>query len=413
MSPKLLAMYLPQYYPFPENDTWWGKGFTEWTNVTKARPLFDGHYQPYLPTDFGFYDLRVRQTRREQIEVAKAHGIDGFCYHYYWFSGKRLLDVPVDDMLADKESDMPFCLCWANENWTRRWDASESEILIAQEFGPDDDLNFIDDLLPFLNDPRYIRIGDAPLLIVYRPHKLPDVKKSIQIWRARCREMGIENIFLVAALTHGNESYEEAGFDAGLQFPPHNLRALNWSRNFDLSDQIGFYQEFSGTVYDLPDLAEFYLSREYEGTNVFPTVSPCWDNTARMGDRAQIFLNGTPENYEYWLRSAAEKAQRNLDNDRQFVFINAWNEWAEGCHLEPDRRYGRQFLEATRRVKDGSSQADRFVHRGYVSQTYERRPESATGELRFGRTHSRVTTSKLKKEIKRLGAQIARIFSYR
>jgi len=403
-------MYLPQYYPFPENDTWWGKGFTEWTNVTKATPLFDEHYQPHLPTDFGFYDLRVRQTRREQIEVAKAHGIDGFCYHYYWFSGKRLLDVPVDDMLADKESNMPFCLCWANENWTRRWDASESEILIEQKFAPDDDRNFIDDLLPFLKDPRYIRIGDAPLLIVYRPHKLPDVKKSIQIWRERCREMGVGNIFLVAALTHGNEAFRDVGFDAGLQFPPHNLRATHWSRNFDLTGKIEFYKEFSGSVYDLPDLAEFYLGREYEGANVFSTVSPCWDNTARMGSRAQIFLNGTPENYEYWLRSAVEKTRRDMAADQQFVFVNAWNEWAEGCHLEPDRRHGRKFLEATLRVKQGVSQADQFVHRGYAQASGEMPHGTTRGAGHLGRTHSPLTTSKLKKEIKRLSAHLARPF---
>lgn len=410
MSPKLLAMYLPQYYPFPENDAWWGKGFTEWTNVTKAVPSFDRHYQPHLPTDFGFYDLRVRQTRREQIEVAKAHGIDGFCYHYYWFSGKRLLDVPVDDMLADKESDMPFCLCWANENWTRRWDASESEILIAQEFGPDDDRNFIDDLLPFLNDPRYIRVGDAPLLIVYRPQNLPDVKKSIQVWRDRCREKGINNIFLVAALTHGNDSYEDVGFDAGLQFPPHNLREANWSRNFDLSNQIEFYEEFSGSVYDLSDLAEFYLNLEYNEPTVFPTVSPCWDNTPRMGPRAQIFLNGTPENYEYWLRSALEKVRREMPGDRQFVFINAWNEWAEGCHLEPDRRYGRQFLDATLRVKQGTSQVDHFAHRGYVPQNEFATSVGRQSTGRLGRTPSPMTVSKLIKEIKRLGSQLKRRF---
>ncbi len=162
--PKLVAFYLPQFYPFEENNKWWGEGFTEWTNATRAQKLFRGHYQPQLPAEFGFYDLRVRETRRQQIRVAKAFGIDAFCYHYYWFSGKRLLDVPVDDMLADPGSDMSFCLCWANENWTRRWDAAEHEVLIAQEYKPGDAEQFIDDIVPFLRDQRYLRVDGNPFI---------------------------------------------------------------------------------------------------------------------------------------------------------------------------------------------------------------------------------------------------------
>ena len=175
---KLVAFYLTQFHPTPENDLWWGKGFTEWTNATKAMPLFPGHYQPHLPTDFGFYDLRVRQTRRDQIVTAKEYGIGAFCYYYYWFSGRRILHEPLDDMLADKDSDMPFCLCWANENWTRRWDAAEHEILIAQEYHKNDDLEFIKSIVPFMKDPRYIRQNGSPVLLVYRPQHLPDARKS-------------------------------------------------------------------------------------------------------------------------------------------------------------------------------------------------------------------------------------------
>jgi lipopolysaccharide biosynthesis protein len=182
-KPKLIAYFLPQFHPTPENDLWWGKGFTEWTNVTKARALFEGHYQPHLPADLGFYDLRLKETRHEQIKLAKQYGIDGFCYHYYWFSGERILNRPIDDMYADKESDMPYCFCWANENWTRRWDAAEHEVLLAQKYLPDDDINFIKQMVKFFQDPRYIKVDGAPILIVYRPQHLPDSKKTIKIYQ--------------------------------------------------------------------------------------------------------------------------------------------------------------------------------------------------------------------------------------
>lgn len=354
-DPKLIAFYLTQFHPIPENDEWWGKGFTEWTNVTKAEPLFEGHYQPHLPTYMGFYDLRVRQTRRDQIQLAKEYGIDGFCYHYYWFSGKRLLNQPLDDMLADPDSDMPFCLCWANENWTRRWDAAEHEVLIAQKYLPDDDLNFIKSVVPFFLDSRYIRVEGKPFLIVYRPQHLPDAKKTANTWREHCRLMGIGEIHLCAALTHGNEDYAQFGFDSGVEFPPHNLHCNNLARN------ILFYQPFRGRVVEYQDVANAYMSRQYRNKNVFKTVFPAWDNTPRTGNRAVIVLNSTPENYEYWLSETIKKTVEEFPAEERLVFINAWNEWAEGCHLEPDRKYGLQFLEATLRASSNNSQASRFV----------------------------------------------------
>jgi lipopolysaccharide biosynthesis protein len=354
VTPRLIAFYLTQFHPFAENDAWWGKGFTEWTNVTKARPLFDGHDQPHLPTDFGFYDLRVKETRHDQIRVAKQFGIDGFCYHYYWFSGTRLLNQPLDDMLADPESDMPFCLCWANENWTRRWDAAEHEILIAQRYLADDDLNFIKGLVPFFSDSRYIRIDGKPFLIVYRPQHLPDAKKTARVWRDYCRTIGIGEIHLCAALTHGNEDYIQFGFDCGVEFPPHNMKCQN------VAEQVPFYEPFRGSVIDYEAVAKSYIERQYNSGNVHRTVFPSWDNTPRTGNRSVIVLGGTPANYEFWLAESVNRTRRDFPGRERLVFINAWNEWAEGCHLEPDRKFGTQFLEATLRVKNAQSTVFEF-----------------------------------------------------
>lgn len=347
---QTIAFYLPQFHPIPENDDWWGKGFTEWTNVTKAQPLFSGHYQPHFPTDLGYYDLRVRETRLDQIEMAKANGIHGFCYHYYWFSGHRLLERPLDDMLADPESDMPFCLCWANENWTRRWDAAEHHVLIEQKYKPEDDLNFIKSIVPYFQDPRYITLDGAPFLIVYRPQHLADAKKAVETWRAHCASIGFPKIHLACALTHHNWDYASYGFDSGVEFPPHNIRnTTNHAGALDLNI------DFAGLCVDYHEVAEQYLNRNYSvDNNVHRTVFPSWDNTARRHENAVVVLNGTPQNYEFWLARALRQTTREFPDQERFVFVNAWNEWAEGCHLEPDRKYGHAFLEATRRARSGT-----------------------------------------------------------
>ena len=345
-SPRLIAFYLTQFHPTPENDLWWGKGFTEWTNVTKAEPLFEGHRQPHLPSDFGFYDLRVRETRRDQIRVAKQYGIDGFCYHYYWFSGKRVLNLPLDDMLSDAKSDMPFCLCWAIENWTRRWDAADHEVLIAQKYLPDDNLDFIKSLVPFFQDKRYIRVDEKLYFIVYRPQHLPDARKTVAIWRDYCRTIGLGEIHVCAALTHGNEDYSKFGFDSGVEFPPHNLRSGN------INNLVKLHDTFRGNIMQYAAIAQSYLYRTYGASRIFKTVFPSWDNTARTKERAVVVLNGIPENYEYWLASTIDLVKQSNSND-ELVFINAWNEWAEGCHLEPDRWFGHGFLQATQNAKMG------------------------------------------------------------
>lgn len=351
---RLIAFYLPQFHPIPENDQWWGKGFTEWRNASKAQPLFPGHYQPQLPADLGFYDLRVDAVRREQEALAAAHGISGFCYHYYWFSGKRLLEQPLDAKLADATSTLPFCLCWANENWTRRWDAADHQVLIEQLHREGDDAAFAESLLPYLRDPRYIRVDGKPLVLVYRPQALPDAARSTGIWRDAWRAAGIGEVHLAAALTHGNRDFTALGFDSGTEFPPHNIDIDN------INTHLSFHGDFKGSVFQFADLANSFLHRDYGGARVFRTVFPSWDNTARTGERAVLMLNGTPENYEYWLAATLDRQTARGGEDP--VFINAWNEWAEGCHLEPDLRHGHAFLEATQRVLAGERRFSEFPH---------------------------------------------------
>jgi lipopolysaccharide biosynthesis protein len=346
---RLIAFYLPQFHPTPENDEWWGKGFTEWTNVTKAKPLFDGHYQPHLPADLGFYDLRLDEVRHAQIDLAKRYGVDGFCYHYYWFSGRRLLEKPVDAMLADKKSDMPFCLCWANENWTRRWNAAEQDVLLAQRYLLEDDLKFIQDIEPYFRDSRYIRLNGEPFLIVYGPQQLPRAQQTLATWREYCMQVGIGKIHLCAALTHGNADYQSYGFDSGVEFPPHN----HFSEH--VNESVAFNAPHRGSAMQFSSVAASFINRTYERPNVFRTVFPSWDNTARTGDRSVMMLGATPNNYEYWLSQTLKNTAAQFPNQERLVFINAWNEWAEGCHLEPDREFGHQFLEATLRAKQGES----------------------------------------------------------
>lgn len=356
---SLIAFYLPQFHPIPQNDEWWGKGFTEWTNVAKAEPLFAEHYQPHLPADFGFYDLRVPEVMREQANLAQRHGIRAFCYHYYWFSGTRLLERPLEQMLGDPKVDIPFCLCWANENWTRRWDAADHQVLMEQRYLPEDDLAFIASLERYLRDPRYFCLDGRPLLLVYRPQQLPNPTRTTKVWRDYCREIGIGDIHLCAAMTHGNSARPE-GFDSVVDFPPHNVDVPRHN------GEIEFDEVFKGNTFDFTQVAEHYLEKPHTADLHFRTVVPSWDNTARTGSRATILIGSNPDNYEYWLAESIRKAESELPPGKRLVFINAWNEWAEGCHLEPDRRYGRAYLEATARAHRGNSPVGGFSRYGVL-----------------------------------------------
>jgi hypothetical protein len=342
---RAIAFYLPQYHPIPENDQWWGKGFTEWTNVTKARPNFEGHYQPHLPADLGFYDLRVPEVREQQAELASEYGIHGFCYYHYWFAGRRLLERPFNDALSSGRPDFPFCLSWANENWTRCWDGAENEILLAQRHSDEDDRNFIRSLFPAFEDRRYIRINGKPLLLVYRANLLPNAEKTAAIWREEMKNAGLGEIYLCIMQSYGNIDPRPYGFDGAAEFPPHRMTVDK------MDAQIAkINPNFSGRVCDYLLNATAMIHRQKTDYTLFKGVMAGWDNTPRRQDIGLTYVNSGPEAYEYWLGKAVEHMISNYKGDERIVFINAWNEWGEGAHLEPDRRYGHGYLESTRNV---------------------------------------------------------------
>lgn len=341
---KLIAFYLPQFHPIPENDRWWGKGFTEWTNVSKAIPQFVGHYQPHLPGDLGFYDLRVKENQKLQVELAKNYGLYGFCYYYYWFNGKRLLEKPLDNHADNPNIDFPFCICWANENWTRRWDGQEQDILISQNYSDENDLKLIQDLCRYFSNEKYIHIESRPVLIIYRPQLLPDPAKTTSFWRNYCIQNGFGDPFLIAAESFGNSGDPRSmGFDASLEFPPHYLgKAQIDKRNIQFANS-----KFSGNIYDYEIAMRTMTSKIKPDYMLFKTLMTAWDNTARKQNNANIFINTNPKNYQQWLEKNIEYTIKNHDINKRLVFINAWNEWAEGAHLEPDKKFGYAYLQAT------------------------------------------------------------------
>ncbi len=343
-SVKLISFYLPQFHSIPENDEWWGEGFTEWTNVKPAQPQFVGHYQPHVAGDLGYYNLLDSDIQHHQVELAKLYGIEGFCFYFYWFDGKRLLEKPAENYLKDERLDFPFCLCWANENWSRRWDGLDSEILIGQEHSAEDDIAFIEYVSRYLKDERYIKIDGKPLLLVYRPSLLPSAKETVKRWREWCRNNDVGEIYLAYTQSFESVDPRKYGFDAAIEFPPNNMAPpLITSEVMDRSPA------FTGQIYDWRAFLE--RSNAYKKTSytLFRGVNPGWDNTARRKSNGTILYGSSPLGYKRWLSNAVEDTVTRFSNkDERLIFINAWNEWAEGAHLEPDARYGYAYLQATR-----------------------------------------------------------------
>lgn len=341
---RLIAFLLPQFHPIPENDAWWGSGFTEWTNVTNARPLFPGHYQPKLPADLGFYDLRLAETRERQATLAHEYGLHGFCYYHYWFGGKQLLERPFNEVLASGEPDFPFCLCWANEPWSRRWDGRPTEVLQAQSYSAEDDRAHIQWLIPALSDPRAIQINGKPVFLVYQGRELPDPGRTIEVWREEANKAGLgSGLYLIAVETGWDAGWDATavGFDAKLLFQPQ------FSMLFGSGTRLPAGQHEQLRVFDYQKAWPLLANPEPVTYPRYETVCPRWDNTARSTHRGVVLHGSTPEAYQTWLEHAIVRAHRQPAGAR-VVFINAWNEWAEGAYLEPDRRHGLAYLEATR-----------------------------------------------------------------
>ena len=340
---RAIAFYLPQFHRIPENDAWWGEGFTEWANVRRAKPLFAGHRQPKVPGALGYYDLTDPRVADAQAALARAHGVHGFCYYFYWFNGKRLLERPLEEMVARGTPDFPFCVCWANENWTRRWDGLDHEVLMAQRYGPEDSARLFDEFLRLFRDTRYIRVGGRPLLLVYKAGLIPDIAATVALWRRRAAEAGAPDPYLVACETAERFDPLDAGFDAVAEFPPHKHRAVLMN-----AQVAGLDASFTGLVTSYRAQVVQSLKRDAGGRKVLRTVFPSWDNTARQGARGTVFVGSSPELFGYWVEATVRDTRRRLDGDERIVFVNAWNEWAEGTHLEPDIAYGHRWLEALR-----------------------------------------------------------------
>ncbi len=344
---RLLAFYLPQFYPTPTNDANWGKGFTEWSNVARAIPHYAGHQQPRLPADLGFYDLRRAEVMHEQAALAKDHGLDGFCFYYYRFDGRRELNLPLDNYIAPDGPDFPFCICWANEPWTRNWDGQNHHTLIPQTHNDQDDVKFIEEFIEMARQDRYIKVDGRPLLLIYRPELWQDIVKTTRIWREKTKAaLGVDLYLVYCNNCFKRQANPQGiGFDAAYQFPPHMFGAPN-CRNAIRSVR----SDYGGNIMRFNQWRTFV--KDHRDFKLFRGVMPSWDNTPRKMGKGGSFFGASPQEYKEWLIEAMRYTVEHLEGDEQLVFINAWNEWAEGAILEPCKVHGLSYLEATRDAKN-------------------------------------------------------------
>lgn len=374
-SIKVIAFYLPQYHTIPENDAAHGKGFTEWTNVKKANPLFKGHYQPRIPYKNNYYNLLDIEVLKEQVNIAKTFGIHGFCYYHYWFSGgRKLLEKPLEMMLKHSEIDMPYCLCWANENWTKKWDGGNNEVIISQDYGDEEDVkNHVDYLCEFFSDKRYIRIDDAPLLVIYKPEIIPNLKKHIKIIRQQAKKNGFDDIKIAVQYpTFFLEGYSLGIFDYYIQFQPRFIQedemTLSGNRFAGIVKRIMFKTGNRDTYFRIKrniigeEKRNTLIHRDYDHDwNKILKYKVCsrkmmagafvdWDNTPR-NKKGLVYDGADPNKFKKYFQRLLEKVNDEYYN--QFIFINAWNEWGEGCYLEPDQKFEFKYLQALKDSLEG------------------------------------------------------------
>jgi lipopolysaccharide biosynthesis protein len=332
---KPIAIYLPQFHPIPENDAAWGEGFTEWTNVKKAKPLFEGHYQPHIPHDsLGYYNLLENSVLEKQVEIAKKYGIYGFAFYHYWFNGKRLLEKPIDNFLKNKEINFPFCLIWANEPWSKRWDGSENEIIQPQIHSIQDDeihMNFLCENI--FSDKRYIKIDTKPIFIVYRTELFDNIKETVKLWRRIAKKYGFRDLHLVRVESFTqNIIPKKIDFDAAMEFAPNKFTSpkSEYNKNLNCYDYSTSVFNALLTTYDYP---------------IYRSVFPSWDNSPRRGKNSIIYINNNLDVFKFYFERIIQYVLADKQNKNNFLFINAWNEWGEGCHIEPDQKNGFQYLE--------------------------------------------------------------------
>lgn len=369
---KIIAFFLPQFHSFPENDRWWGKGFTEWTNTRKAKPLFKGHNQPREPLDDNYYNLLDEKTMKWQSKIAKKYGIHGFCYYHYWFKdGKRLMEKPLENMLSNKSINMKFCLSWANEPWTRRWDGLEKEVLMPQEYGNKDDWRkHFEYLMNFFRDDRYIKEDNKPLFIIYRPELIPNLKEMLDYWSELAIEnglYGIKYVYQFPVVYYSNHENKDL-FSDGIKFEPiFSDSSIEYSMINKKSKIIYLLKNYKYLIEKLKLKLNKTFKKKFPNIfnydriwnnilnskivdNFYPGAFVDWDNSARRGYDANIYYGSTPEKFKKYMKKLVKKAKEEYKKD--IIFINAWNEWAEGAYLEPDKKNGYKYLEAIKEVLD-------------------------------------------------------------
>jgi lipopolysaccharide biosynthesis protein len=345
-----VAFYLPQFHRLKINDLTWGRGFTEWTNCTRTYPSFPHHRQPHLPEDLGFYDLCNEEVLERQIELASYSGLKGFCFHYYSFNNQPIMDMPIKRFLSRKNDQFKFMICWANENWTKTWDGQSNQVIIPQQHDKSVDKNFIHQVLPYMRDSKYLKIKNKLVLMIYRPFLMIDhLDEIVNYWREVITKEKLGELLLLRSNFKNSEFINAINFkgindpfDGIVQFPPHG--------NFDkksmkVSNQSLFNKDFVGSLYDYREAANMYLDELQSNHLIYPGVIPSWDNSARRPNNPVVFINSNPNVYEEWLSKAIESS---IKTNKNLVFINAWNEWAEGAHIEPCSWYGYAHLQSTR-----------------------------------------------------------------